>query len=407
MERIVERFISYTKIDTTSCENGKCPSNDNEFILAHQLEEELKQLDLQDVHVDEHGFVYGTLPSNSTVKCDTVGFLSHMDTSDAASGKNVRARIIENYDGRDIVLNEGIVTAVAEYPALKKLVGKSLIVTDGTTLLGGDDKAGIAIIMDALEKLKADPAVKHGEIRVCFTPDEETGSGIENIALDDFRCDYAYTVDGGEVEDVTYENFNAATAIVDFSGNSIHPGDAKDKMINALQLAVDFHGLLPENQRPENTEGREGFNHIVSLEGACEKARAVYIIRNHDSDKLQKQIDDFHNGEDYMNRRYGKQVITVTIREGYRNMKEEFAGRMYIIDQVKEVLTELGHDASSNPVRGGTDGSKLTFMGIPTPNLGTGGHFCHGNHELVCIEDMKEMVKVLIGLVQHIERKGK
>lgn len=407
MNRITERFLSYTAIDTTSHDSETCPSNPNEFILAHQLEDELKQLGLHDVHVDEHAFVYGTLPANTEKQCDTVGLLAHMDTSEAASGANVRTRIIENYDGGDIVHDGGLITAVSEYPDLKQLKGKSLIITDGTTLLGGDDKAGIAIIMDFLENAVNDQEYVHGEVRVCFTPDEETGMGIENINLDDFTCDYAYTVDGGDINDVTYENFNAATAVVRFIGNSIHPGDAKDKMINALQLAIDYHGLLPEHQRPEHTEKREGFNHLVTLNGECAEARSIYILRNHDSELLEKQKDDFRNAADYMNHRYGKQVVDLDIRFGYRNMKEEFADRMFIIDQVYEVLEEMGHKPVSEPVRGGTDGSKLTFMGIPTPNLGTGGHFCHGNHEMVCIEDMQEMSLILKKLISHIERKGK
>jgi len=407
MKNIVERFISYTRIDTTSADDAStCPSTPNQFILARQLEEELKELNLKDVHVDEHAFVYATLPANSDRKCPVVGFLAHMDTSNMASGADIKARIIENYDGREIELSEGIYTRVKEYPKIAELKGHDIIVTDGTTLLGGDDKAGIAIIMDAIQNLVNDPDARHGEIRVCFTPDEEIGAGIHNIRLEDFPCEYAYTVDGGDIDEVTYENFNAATAVVNFIGNSIHPGDAKGKMINALQLAVDFHSMLPAFERPENTEGREGFNHIVSLQGECEKAQAVYIIRNHDADELERQKHEFTEIAEHMNRMYGREVVDCRVSNSYRNMKEAFADRMYIIDVVSETLRQMGIEPSYTPIRGGTDGAQLTYMGIPTPNLGTGGLFCHGNHEMVSINNMKKMSEIVFNLILNIEKRG-
>lgn len=407
MKNIVERFISYTRIDTTSADDAStCPSTPNQFILARQLEEELKELNLKDVHVDEHAFVYATLPANSDRKCPVVGFLAHMDTSNMASGADIKARIIENYDGGDIELSEGIYTRVREYPKIAELKGHDIIVTDGTTLLGGDDKAGIAIIMDAIQNLVNDPDARHGEIRVCFTPDEEIGAGIHNIRLEDFPCEYAYTVDGGDIDEVTYENFNAATAVVNFIGNSIHPGDAKGKMINALQLAVDFHSMLPVFERPENTEGREGFNHIVSLQGECEKAQAVYIIRNHDADELERQKHEFTEIAEHMNRMYGREVVDCRVNNSYRNMKEAFADRMYIIDVVSETLRQMGIEPSYTPIRGGTDGAQLTYMGIPTPNLGTGGLFCHGNHEMVSINNMKKMSEIVFNLILNIEKRG-
>lgn len=407
MKNIVERFISYTRIDTTSADDAStCPSTPNQFILARQLEEELKELNLKDVHVDEHAFVYATLPANSDRKCPVVGFLAHMDTSNMASGADIKARIIENYDGGDIELSEGIYTRVKEYPKIAELKGHDIIVTDGTTLLGGDDKAGIAIIMDAIQNLVNDPDARHGEIRVCFTPDEEIGAGIHNIRLEDFPCEYAYTVDGGDIDEVTYENFNAATAVVNFIGNSIHPGDAKGKMINALQLAVDFHSMLPVFERPENTEGREGFNHIVSLQGECEKAQAVYIIRNHDADELERQKREFTEIAEHMNRMYGREVVDCRVNNSYRNMKEAFADRMYIIDVVSETLRQMGIEPSYTPIRGGTDGAQLTYMGIPTPNLGTGGLFCHGNHEMVSINNMKKMSEIVFNLILNIEKRG-
>lgn len=407
MKNIVERFISYTRIDTTSADDAStCPSTPNQFILARQLEEELKELNLKDVHVDEHAFVYATLSANSDRKCPVVGFLAHMDTSNMASGADIKARIIENYDGGDIELGNGIYTRVKEYPKIAELKGHDVIVTDGTTLLGGDDKAGIAIIMDTVQKLVSYPEARHGEIRICFTPDEEIGGGIHNIRLEDFPCDYAYTVDGGDIDEVTYENFNAATAVVNFIGNSIHPGDAKGKMINALQLAVDFHAMLPVFERPENTEGREGFNHIVSLQGECEKAQAVYIIRNHDADELERQKREFTEIAEHMNRMYGREVVDCRVNNSYRNMKEAFADRMYIIDVVSETLSQMGIEPSYTPIRGGTDGAQLTYMGIPTPNLGTGGLFCHGNHEMVSINNIKKMSEIVFNLILNIEKRG-
>ena len=407
MKNIVERFISYTRIDTTSADDAStCPSTPNQFILARQLEEEMKELNLKDVHVDEHAFVYATLPANSDRKCPVVGFFFFFYTSNMASGADIKARIIENYDGGDIELSEGIYTRVKEYPKIAELKGHDIIVTDGTTLLGGDDKAGIAIIMDAIQNLVNDPDARHGEIRVCFTPDEEIGAGIHNIRLEDFPCEYAYTVDGGDIDEVTYENFNAATAVVNFIGNSIHPGDAKGKMINALQLAVDFHSMLPVFERPENTEGREGFNHIVSLQGECEKAEAVYIIRNHDADELERQKREFTEIAEHMNRMYGREVVDCRVNNSYRNMKEAFADRMYIIDVVSETLRQMGIEPSYTPIRGGTDGAQLTYMGIPTPNLGTGGLFCHGNHEMVSINNMKKMSEIVFNLILNIEKRG-
>ena len=407
MKDIVERFISYTKINTTSVDDSEvCPSSRNQFVLAHQLEEELKELGVQDVIVDSKGFVYGFIPGNTDKKTDTIGFLAHMDTSNAASGENVKARVIENYDGKDIQLSKGIWSKVADYPQLAKLKGKDIIVTDGKTLLGADDKAGIAIIMDTVSELVKDPEFKHGDIRVCFTPDEETGSGIHNINLDVFKCDYAFTVDGGDVNGITYETFNAASAHVIIHGNSIHPGSAKNKMINASQVLMDFHAMLPVNERPEFTEKREGFNHLVGMEGTCEKAQGMYIIRNHDLGKLEQQKKQFEYIADHINKMYGKAVVELHLKDSYRNMREAFTDKMYIIEAACKAIEDAGYSPVSEPMRGGTDGAVLTVMGVPTPNLGTGGLFCHGNHEVLCIDDMKEMVKIVLNLIKNItERK--
>ena len=402
MKNIIDRFIEYTTYDTTSASDGNiCPSTPNQWQLAELLKSQLEELGVAGVETDENCFVYGHLESNTEKECPTVGFMAHMDTSDATSGKDIKARVIENYDGKDIELSEGIITSVKEYPSLNKLKGKTLIVTDGTTLLGGDDKAGIAIIMEVLERL-INSDVRHGKIYVCFSPDEEIGTGIHHINLNKFPVEFAYTLDGGSCDVIAYENFNAARAVVEFFGNSIHPGSAKDKMINALQLAMDFHQNLPVNMRPEYTENREGFNHITELTGSCQQATADYIIRNHDSDLLEKQKQHFHNIESMMNQLYDKTVVRVTIKDQYRNMFEQFAGKMHIIDLIRKSYSDLGLMCESEPIRGGTDGAQLTYMGIPTPNLGTGDYFCHGNHELVCVEEMLTMCDVVLQLIRNI-----
>lgn len=405
--KIEERFINYTKIDTTSdAESNTCPSTANQLVLADMLVEELKQLGIRDARRADNGFVYGTVESNVDYKTDVVGLLAHLDTSDATSGKDIKARIIRDYDGKDILLSEGIYSTVKDYPFLEDLKGKDLIVTDGTTLLGGDDKAGIAIIMDFVQYLYENPDIRHGEIKICFTPDEEIGSGILNIDLKELACDYAYTLDGGPVNCVTYENFNAANAKLTFNGNSIHPGDAKNKMINATQLAIDFHNMLPVNQRPEFTEKREGFNHLLGITGDCQKAQSSYIIRNHDLDLLRQQMRHFELITMHMNEMHSRHVVELELKESYYNMKQCLIDKMFIVEQAAKAIEQLGYTVEYDPIRGGTDGAHLSFMGVATPNLGTGGRNCHGNHELVIIDEMKEMVKVLANIINIVVERG-
>lgn len=405
--KIEERFINYTKIDTTSdAGSNTCPSTVNQLVLADMLVEELKQLGIKDARRADNGFVYGTVESNVDYKTDVVGLLAHLDTSDATSGKNIKARIIRDYDGKDILLSEGIYSTVKDYPFLEDLKGKDLIVTDGTTLLGGDDKAGIAIIMDFVQYLYENPEIRHGEIKICFTPDEEIGSGILNIDLKELACDYAYTLDGGPVNCVTYENFNAANAKLTFNGNSIHPGDAKNKMINATQLAIDFHNMLPVNQRPEFTEKREGFNHLLGIAGDCQKAQSSYIIRNHDLDLLRQQMRHFELITMHMNEMHSRHVVELELKESYYNMKQCLIDKMFIVEQAAKAIEQLGYTVEYDPIRGGTDGAHLSFMGVATPNLGTGGRNCHGNHELVIIDEMKEMVKVLANIINIVVERG-
>ncbi len=403
MERLTERFLRYVRIETTSSEETDCcPSTPGQFDLARLLVSELRELGIENAFMAENCFVYGHIVSNLDNEAAKVGFLAHMDTSNAASGKNVSPRIIEDYDGKDIVLNDTLTTSLKEFPQLKDYRGKSLIVTDGTTLLGGDDKAGIAIIMEYAAWLQSHPEVRHGDIYICFTPDEEIGAGIDHIDLKFFPVDYAYTMDGGSPREMTYECFNAATAVCQFTGVSIHPGSAKNRMINACELAMEFHALLPVNEKPQFTEGREGFNHLEYVEGTCAEAKSVYIIRNHDSAILERQKGDFRRAERFLNEKYGRKVAEVTITDAYRNMKEGFTGREYIIDNALNALRKNGLEPIITPMRGGTDGAKLTVMGVPTPNLGTGDMFCHGNHEIVCIEEMRTMVEVLKTLTNII-----
>ena len=399
---IVERFIKYVKIPTMSdpCSNSS-PSSKKQLVLAKMLYDELKELGLDEVKLSDSGIVYAKLRANSDLKKEKIGLIAHMDTSPDMSDINVSPRIIKNYDGEDIVLNKelNIVMRTSDFPCLIKDKGADLIVTDGTTLLGADDKAGVAIIMDVLSKLVLNPSIKHGDISIAFTPDEEIGRGTENFDVKYFDCDFAYTIDGGDVSDVEYENFNAASAIVDFNGLSIHPGSAKGKMLNSMLIAMEFQSLLPVFNNPMYTEGYEGFNHLCNISGDCEHTRSEYIIRNHDKEKLEKQKDDFINAATFLNKKYGENTVKLSINDSYQNMKEYIVSKMYIVDNVKKKMKDLGIEPSSMPIRGGTDGAMLTYMGLPCPNLGTGGRNCHGKFEYLNIDEMKLMSKLLLSVV--------
>ena len=399
---IVERFIKYVKIPTMSdpCSNSS-PSSKKQLVLAKMLYDELKELGLDEVKLSDSGIVYAKLRANSDLKKEKIGLIAHMDTSPDMSDINVSPRIIKNYDGEDIVLNKelNIVMRTSDFPCLIKDKGADLIVTDGTTLLGADDKAGVAIIMDVLSKLVLNPSIKHGDISIAFTPDEEIGRGTENFDVKYFDCDFAYTIDGGDVSDVEYENFNAASAIVDFNGLSIHPGSAKGKMLNSMLIAMEFQSLLPVFNNPMYTEGYEGFNHLCNISGDCEHTRSEYIIRNHDKEKLEKQKDDFINAATFLNKKYGENTVKLSINDSYQNMKEYIVSKMYIVDDVKKKMKDLGIEPSSMPIRGGTDGAMLTYRGLPCPNLGTGGRNCHGKFEYLNIDEMKLMSKLLLSVV--------
>ncbi|MBR2990584.1 MAG: peptidase T [Solobacterium sp.] len=400
---IVERFINYAKIDTKSDPYSETkPSTMKQFDLAKVLLEELKSLGIEDACVDEKCFVYGHLESNTETSAPTVGFIAHMDTAPDYSGTGVRPRIIENYDGGDIELGDGVVTKVSDFPAMKELKGKTLIVTDGSTLLGGDDKAGIAAIMDTLQYYREHPEVRHGRIAVAFTPDEEIGTGIHGFDIERFDAKFAYTMDGGQVWMYCDETFNAASALVEIRGFSIHPGTAKDKMINASNVGIAFHNMFPGYMRPEHTEGRDGFIHLTRFEGSTDKAVMEYIIRDHDAGKLEEKIALMQKAEAYINAQYGEGTCTLTITPQYRNMKE-------IVDLYPEVsryamdsIRELGYEPGIEAARGGTDGAQLCFRGLPCPNLGTGDRNAHGRYEYVVVEELRqsaELIRSIIGKV--------
>lgn len=402
---LIERFLKYVQIDTESMpESTLTPSTLKQKDLGRILVEELHELGLNDAMMSEEGIVYTWLKSNLDQPCDRVGFVAHMDTSPDMSGKNVNPRVIKNYDGTDIVLNEALNIKMSpkDFPSLKDDIGSDLIVTDGTTLLGADDKAGVAEIMDMLAYFIAHPEQKHGDISIAFTPDEEVGRGTENFDVKLFNADYAYTVDGGNVNEVDYENFNAASAKVIVNGLSIHPGGAKSKMKNSLLMAMEFQSLLPIFDNPAYTEGYEGFNHLTTLSGDCEKTVMNYIIRNHDKALLEKQKGDFENAALFMNRKYGDNSIELVIEDTYANMRSYIEKKMSMIEIVYEAIRDMGMTPVSHAIRGGTDGASLTYMGLPCPNLGTGGRQCHGKYEYASINEMKKASELLIRIVKKI-----
>ena len=401
---VTERFLKYIAVDTTSDPSSDTfPSTRSQEAFAKALAEEMKETGLENVTVDSYGYVFGTIPSTiEDYQGKILGFIAHMDTSCAESGKNIRPRIIKNYDGKDIVLNEEkqIVMSPRDFSNLTQYQGQDLIVTDGTTLLGGDDKAGIAEILTAAQYLLAHPEIPHGPVRVGFTPDEEIGQGTDHFDVEKFGADFAYTMDGGECGELEYENFNAAEAVADFHGVSIHPGSAKGKMINALRLAMEFESLMPSAQRPECTEGCEGFIHLDALQGSVDHARSEYIIRDHDMSLFQEKKKHMEDMARTMNTKYGYEAVSLKIEDSYFNMKEKIEPHKFLIDNVLKVYEKLGIRPQIQPIRGGTDGAQLSFKGLPCPNLGTGDHNCHGHFEFVCVQAMEKSVEVIVELVK-------
>ncbi len=402
MEKVTEKFLRYVKVDTQSQDDMETvPSTEKQRDLANILVKELKEMGASDVILDEHCYVYATIPSNIDKELPVLGFISHMDTSNAISGKNVNPRIVENYDGSDIVLNkeQNIIMSPSRYPSLKKNIGKDLIVTDGTTLLGADDKAGVSEIMTLAQTLLSNPEIKHGTIKIGFTPDEEVGRGVDFFDVEGFGADFAYTVDGGELGEIEFENFNAAGAKVIFQGVSIHPGSAKNQMINALLLAVEFQNMLPVHENPMFTENYEGFYMISTLEGNVDHAKASYIIRDHDKHIFEEKKKRFQKIADYMNEKYGEGSVTVTISDSYYNMKEKIEPFFHLIENAKKAMEDLDVKPIILPIRGGTDGARLSYMGLPCPNICTGGSNFHGRYEYIPVQSMEKVVEILLKIV--------
>jgi tripeptide aminopeptidase len=407
MSEVVERFIRYVKIDTESARGSDTfPSTLKQLDLANLLRDELIEIGLVDVSLDKYGYVMGTLPANIDKKVPVVGFLAHMDTSPDMSGKDVNPLFIDNYDGRVIVLNKekNILLSPEQFPDLKKYIGKTLITTDGTTLLGADDKAGIAQIMSAMAYLIRHPESKHGNVRVGFTPDEEVGQGVDFFDVQKFGADFAYTLDGGEVGELQFENFNAAGATLTIHGRNVHPGKAKDKMLNAILVGMEFNELLAVNERPEFTDKYEGFIHVFQFNGTVEDATIVYIIRDHDRTKFEAKKVAMQRAADFINSKYGDNTVDLELTDQYYNMKEMVEPHPEIMAVAQEALDELGIKAIYEPIRGGTDGSRLSYMGLPTPNLFTGGHYAHGKYEFIPVLALEKGVDVIVKISELIAR---
>lgn len=399
---LITRFINYTKFDTQSCEDSQTvPSSlEKQLIFASFLKTELENEGLEDVEMDDKGYVYATLPSNIKHEAPVIGFIAHYDTSPDCSGADVNARIVKNYDGKDIVLSEGIVSSPEKFPELLRHVGEDLIVTDGHTLLGADDKAGIAEIVQAMVWLKEHPEVKHGKIRVAFNPDEEIGMGAHHFDVEKFGCEWAYTIDGSDLGNLEYENFNAAAAKVAIKGVSVHPGYAKGKMINANVVAMEFAGLLPSDERPETTEGYEGFYHLIHMEGGVENAKLQYIIRDHDRERFESRKIDIQRIGEQLNEKYGAGTVAVEVKDQYYNMKEKIDPQMHVIDIVLRAMQDEGVAPCVEPIRGGTDGAQLSFMGLPCPNIFAGGVNFHGPYEFVSCQVMEKAMRTIIRICE-------
>ena len=397
---VYERFLKYVSYPTTSDENNPaCPSTENQRVLARELVEELLEIGLTDAHVDEHGYVYATIPANCE-GMDSIGFIAHMDTASDAPGENIKPKMID-YKGGDILLNEkeGIYLKVSDYPYIADLAGQRLIVTDGTTLLGADDKAGVAEIVAAAEKI-VNSDMKHGRICIGFTPDEEIGRGADLFDVEKFGADFAYTLDGGGLGEIEYENFNAAAAVVKVHGRAIHPGSAKGKMINAVRISAEFDSMLSPDEIPEKTAGYEGFHHLLSIEGETEESVSRYIIRDHSKEKFAAIKAEFENAARALNEKYGEGTVELILRDSYYNMKEVLEDKMYVVERATAAMKRLGMNAISVPIRGGTDGARLSFMGLPCPNLPTGGGNYHSRYEYVSVDAMEKCVELILEIVK-------
>jgi len=396
---ITERFLKYVSFDTQSSEEtGTTPSTQKQMVFAKVLHDELIKEGLQDVELDSLGYLYATLPSNTSKSIPTIGFISHLDTSPDASGTNVKPQIINNYDGKDITLSADKVLSPKQFPELLDHIGDDIITTDGTTLLGADDKSGIAAIVEAMVYLQKHPEIEHGKIRIAFNPDEEIGMGAHHFNVEKFGCEFAYTIDGSECGEIEFENFNAASAKITVSGRSVHPGSAKGKMINAGRIATEIVQMLPQSETPETTEGYEGFYHLTSISGSCTEANLSFIIRDHSTEKFQKRKQTVSRIVDTINQRYGNGTATLTLTDQYYNMRKQVEPQMYIIDIARQAITEAGMTPKIKAIRGGTDGAQLSFMGLPCPNIFAGGINFHGPYEFLPIQSLERVKQTIINI---------
>lgn len=402
---ITERFLKYVSFTTTSDENtNMTPSTPGQMIFAKYLVDELKSIGLTEVDVDKNGYVMATLPANIQKEVPTIGFIAHMDTSPDMSGKNPKPRVVANYDGSNIVLNEekAIVLETAKYPEILQYIDQDIVVTDGNTLLGADDKAGLAEIVSAMEYLVAHPEIKHGKIRVGFTPDEEIGQGADHFDVEKFGAEWAYTMDGGEIGELEFENFNAASAKVTFKGVNVHPGYARHKMLNSMRVAHQFATMIPRHETPEHTEGYEGFFHLTNMEGTVEKSSLSYIIRDHDRDRFERRKKEFAHLVNKINAEFGDGTATLELRDQYYNMREKIEPVMHIIDLAFNAMNDVGVTPKVKPIRGGTDGSRLSYMGLPCPNIFAGGHNFHGRFEFVPVQSMEKAMQVIVKIAESV-----
>jgi len=407
MTPLIERFLKYVKFETTSDETtGVTPSTPTQMVFAKELKKDLEQMGLSEVELDDNGYLYATLPANTDKELPTLGFIAHMDTAPDMSGKNVNPRIVEKYAGGSITLNQeqGIVLDPTQFPEMNDHIGQDLIVTDGTTLLGADDKAGIAEIVSAIEWFQQHPDVKHGKIRIGFNPDEEIGLGAHKFDVEKFGCDWAYTMDGGAEGELEYENFNAASARITIKGLNVHPGMAKNKMINSILVATKLASLLPESQTPATTEGYEGFYHIVGIEGTVEQSTLTYIIRDHDRERFECRKKEIQRLVDFINGTYGN-IATVELKDQYYNMREKIEPVMHIIDIAKQAMENAGVKPKVQPIRGGTDGAQLSFKGLPCPNIFAGGMNMHGRYEYVPIPSMEKAMMTIVEICKIVAQK--
>jgi len=406
---LIERFTSYVKVDTQSDESSEtCPSTEGQWILLRMLVEELKSIGMEEVTIDDDGYVMATLPSNTEKDTPTIGFLAHVDTATDFTGKNVNPQIVENYDGGEIVLNEAlkVIMSPKDFPSLPEYKGHTLITTDGTTLLGADNKAGVTEIMTAMDYLIKHPEIKHGKVRVAFTPDEEIGRGPHKFDVEAFNANYAYTVDGGPLGELEYESFNAAGAKITIKGNNIHPGSAKDKMVNSMKIAMELHSQLPAQEVPEHTEGYEGFFHLLSFNGDVEQTSLHYIIRDHDREKFNARKATLESIVNELKGKYGSDKIILELNDQYYNMREKIEPVKEIVDIAHEAMVSLDIEPITKPIRGGTDGSQLSYMGLPTPNIFTGGENFHGKFEFISVENMIKSTNTVIEIIKLTEQRA-